>query len=127
MGWSPVCVVCVHVFVCVCGVCMCVYCVCMCVWCVYSVVCVYVCVVCYVCVCLSVSLSVCLKECDLETSTVRRPRAEMGCCPHKEKKKRLLFSNACYCRLLEKASFYSHGKPTGCFHHKDGSENQVWL
>jgi hypothetical protein len=36
-------------------------------------VCVCVCVCVYVCVC------VCLTVCDLETSTMRRPRSELGC------------------------------------------------
>jgi len=83
-----VCVVCMCVcVVCVCGVCLCVcvcVSVCMCVWCVY--VCLWVCVcvvcmcVCVVCVCSVCVLCVCVCVCDLETSTMRGPRSELGCC-----------------------------------------------
>jgi hypothetical protein len=33
---------------------------------------------------IGVQPSVCLIECDLETSTLRRPRAELGCCLTKQ-------------------------------------------
>jgi len=39
-----------------------------------------------VCVC------VCVCVCDLETSAMRRPEAELDCCPHTKKKKK---SNRC--------------------------------
>jgi hypothetical protein len=32
------------------------------------------------CVCMCVCVRVCLIVCDLETSTMRRPRPELGCC-----------------------------------------------
>jgi len=75
-----------------------------------------------VCVC----VCVCLEECDLETYTVRGSRAEMVCCLHK-KKYDYIFQKYAIDAFLEKVSFYLHDKPTGCFHHKDGSESQVWL
>ena len=100
------CVVCVRVCVWVCA--------CVCVWCVVVCGCVYLVCVCGVCVCVwcvgvcvSVVSVVCcqvgvsatgrsyvkrshtdcgasLCVCDLETSTVRRPRLEYGSCAHKK-------------------------------------------
>jgi len=65
------------VCVCVWGVCVCGVCVCVCGVCV---VCVCVVCVCVVCVCARVSV------CDLETSTLRRSRPELGCSAKKENK-----------------------------------------
>ena len=78
--------VCLCVFVCVC-VCVCVYvglcvfvcvfvCVCLCV----CVLCVCVCVCVFVCVLVCVFVCMCLIACDLETSKIRWPRREIGCC-----------------------------------------------
>jgi hypothetical protein len=44
-----------------------------------------------------------------------------------QKEKNILFFECVLLTLFwKKVSFYSHGKPTGCFH-KDGSESQTWL
>jgi len=70
-----VCGVCVWCVCGVCGVCAClcvcgVWCVCVCVWGVCACLCVRVCV----CVCVYVCV------CEIDTSTMRRPRPELGCC-----------------------------------------------
>jgi len=48
---------------------------------------------------------VCLKECDLETSTVRRPRVEMDCCPYKEKKNIIFFKRVLLSPFWKKCLF----------------------
>ena len=72
--------------------------------------------------CVCVCVCVCLTECDLETATVRRPRAEMGYCPHKTEK--YIFRTRAIDALLEKVLFYLHGKACRLFH-KVGSESQA--